>query len=232
MAVFGIDNPGNRNDEIKTFQLGRYLSSSEGAWRIFGFNIHERYPAVEHLSIHLENEQTIYYTEDSAKEKVLNPPNTTLLAFFNLCQTDEFANCLLYHEVPTYYTWNKSKRQFIRRIKGSPLKNHPGIRKSDTIGRVYTVHPNNFECYFLRMLLHKVRGPQCFNDLKTYEGTLYSTYREACMQHGLLENDNQWEIAISEAALTSTSNQLRNLYSIILTSCNPSNPIGKTTLKT
>lgn len=92
---------------------------------------------------------------------------------------------------------------------------------------LYSVHPNNFECYYLRMLLHKIRGPTNFNDLKTIDSDLCLTYREACLKCGLLENDNQWEIAMAEGVVTKSAYQLRNLFAIIITFCNPSNPLGK-----
>ncbi|GBP93229.1 hypothetical protein EVAR_90140_1 [Eumeta japonica] len=62
MAVFRVENtnvnapPVNKNDEITLYQIGRYISSNEAAWRIFGFPIHERDPAVVQLAIHLEND--------------------------------------------------------------------------------------------------------------------------------------------------------------------------------
>lgn len=226
LAMFGVTNDNMDIDEIKLYQLGRYISSNEAIWKIYGFNIHERYPAVIHLSVHLENGQRIYYTEENAKEKANNPQNSTLMAFFELCQTDVFARTLFYNEVPSYYVWNKSKKMFTRRKKGTILRDQPGIRKSDAIGRIYTVHPNNFECYYLRMLLHNIRGPQNFDELKTVNGKLFSTFREACIELGLLENDNQWDIALSEAELICTANQIRNLFCLIITTCNPSDPLG------
>ncbi|XP_054281787.1 uncharacterized protein LOC128999354 [Macrosteles quadrilineatus] len=47
----------NLKDEVTIYQTGRYLSSNEAAWRIFGFPVHERKPTVTHLSVHLENGQ-------------------------------------------------------------------------------------------------------------------------------------------------------------------------------
>ncbi|RYE17176.1 MAG: hypothetical protein EOP45_16270 [Sphingobacteriaceae bacterium] len=117
MAVFGIADT-NLKDEIKQFHKGRYISTNEAIWRILGFNIHERYPPVTHLAVHLENGQRIYYTDKTIREKVANPPNTSLTSFFQLCQDDDYAKTLFYHEVPKYYTWNKSKKQFIRRKQG------------------------------------------------------------------------------------------------------------------
>lgn len=118
MSVFEITNDNQQNDEISQFRLGRYISSNEAVWRILGFNIHERFPPVQHLAVHLENGQRIYYTEENALEKVNNPPNTSLTAFFKLCQTDDFAKTLFYHEVPKYFCWNNPKKIFTRRKQG------------------------------------------------------------------------------------------------------------------
>ncbi|GFS97794.1 uncharacterized protein TNCV_2017731 [Trichonephila clavipes] len=75
-------------------------------------------------------------------QRALNPPGTTLNAFFTLCQEDAFARTLLYSEVPSYYTWNETKNVFIRHRRGEPVDGQPGIYREITIGRLYTVHPN------------------------------------------------------------------------------------------
>lgn len=111
MAIFGVVDP-NINDEIHQYQMGRYISSNEGIWRIFSFPIHERHPAVVHLDVHLENGQRVYFTAANAVQRADSPPQTTLTAFFKLCELDEFAKTLLYAEVPTYFTWNLSKKEF------------------------------------------------------------------------------------------------------------------------
>ena len=72
------------------------------------------------------------------------------MAFFELCTRDDFAKTLLYIEVPTYYTFSNNK--FSRRKQGEPVAQYSGIKKSTVLGRVYTVHPSNAECYYLRML--------------------------------------------------------------------------------
>ncbi|XP_044593948.1 uncharacterized protein LOC123271618 [Cotesia glomerata] len=89
MAVFRVENtnvnapPVNKNDEITLYQIGRYISSNEAAWRIFGFPIHERDPAVVQLAIHLENGQRVFFTNETAIDRAINPPKTTLTAFLN-----------------------------------------------------------------------------------------------------------------------------------------------------
>jgi len=160
MAIVELES-SNRNDEIAQYQLGRYISSNEAFWRIFSFPTHERYPAVVHLSVHFENGQRMYFSPENAISVAQNPPNTTLTAFFSLCSTDSFARTPLYSKVPTHYTWDQSTNRFSKRKQGTVVDGFDG-RASDTIRRVYTVHPSNGHCFFLRMLLMKVRGPTFF----------------------------------------------------------------------
>ena len=223
-AVFGLEKDGTAIDEIKHFQLGRYISSNEAVWRILDFPIHERYPTVVHLAVHLENGQRVYFTEENVHDRVNEPPRTTLTAFFLLCVKDDFAKTLLYCDVPKYYTWDASGKAFKRRIQGTAVPGYRNVRESDALGRVYTVHPNNFECFFLRLLLHTVRGPTSFEALRTVNGRICTTFREACQLYGLLENDQQWDATMSEAAAVQSAVRLRNLFALILAVCGPSNP--------
>ncbi|KIH47497.1 hypothetical protein ANCDUO_22443 [Ancylostoma duodenale] len=177
MAVFRLEGENDTTDEIMQYLLGRFINTNEGVWYILSFPIHERYPPVVHVSVHLENGQRVYFTADTAQERATHPPNTTLTAFFVLCHQDPFARTLLYPEVPKCYTWNASAKQFCRRKQGVPVPGYD-IRASDALGRVYTVHPNSDECYYLRLLLHTVRGPTSFAELKTVNGELCETYKE------------------------------------------------------
>ncbi|XP_045454816.1 uncharacterized protein LOC123664266 [Melitaea cinxia] len=219
-ATFGVRNP---NDEVENYVNGRYISTSEAAWRIFEFPIHERHPTVLQLAVHLENGQRVYFTTETAVQVAQNPRKTTLLAFFELCNEDEFAKTLLYHEVPQYYTWANNK--FTRRKRGENVVGYPGIKKDSALGRVYGVHPSQSECFYLRMLLHHVRGPTSFQYLKTVDGVLKETYQAACRARGLLENDDHWENTLREASLSQCPLQLRELFVVILLFCQPSEPL-------
>lgn len=148
-GVFAARSRDNDVDEITGYQAGRYISSNEAAWRIFGFPLHERYPTVTHLDVHLENGQRVYFNENNLIDRIANPPKTTLTEFFELCKIDTFAKTLLYSEVPKYFTWDKSKKVFNRRKQGKIVEGHDGIRSNDALGRVYTVHLRNFECFYL-----------------------------------------------------------------------------------
>ncbi|XP_074000087.1 uncharacterized protein [Rhodnius prolixus] len=230
MAVFWIENnnvhspPLNQNDEITNYQIGRYISSNEAVWRIFGFPIHERDPAVIHLAVHLENGQRVYFTNDTALDHAINPPKTTLTEFFELCNRADafgaFAQTLLYSEVPRYFTWAQSKK-WIPRKQGIPVDACPGLFKSNSLGRVYTVNPRQTECFYLRLLLVNVTGPLSFQDIRKVDGQQYPTYKDACLALGLLEDDNHWDSMLAEAALNCTGTQIRLLFAIVLATCFP-----------
>lgn len=221
MAVFAMQN---RNDEIQQFQMGRYISSNEAVWRILGFPIHERHPTVFHLAVHLENGQRVYFTRANAQDRAAAPPATTLTAFFTLCTDDLFARTLLYSQVPTYFTWNAARKKFQRRKQGTPVEGWNNLCSTDALGRLYTVHPNNAECFYLRLLLINVHGPTSFEQLRTVNGALCATYREACQLLELLESDAHWDTTLADAVLTSHPHLIRTLFAIILTTCFPSNP--------
>ena len=225
MAVFGVGNVSAPTDEIERYQLGRYISSNEAVWRILSFPIHERHPTVVHLAVHLENGQRVYFTAANVRERATSPPATTLTAFFSLCKEDLFARTLLYSEVPRYYTWNASAKKFQRRKQGKPVEGQRNLYSSDdALGRLYTVHPNNQECFYLRLLLVNVHGPTSFQQLKTVNGEICATFRQACQELNLLENDAHWETTLADASNTAHPKQIRTLFAIILTTCFPSNP--------
>ena len=50
----------------------------------------------------------------------------------------------------------------------------------------YYVNPIEGERFYLRMLLMIVKGAKDYKDIRTYNGTVYSTFREACAARGLL----------------------------------------------
>ncbi|CAI6370275.1 unnamed protein product [Macrosiphum euphorbiae] len=223
MAVFGIADP-NANDEVMKFPLGRYVSCNEAIWRLFSFTIHERHPTVVHLAVHLENGQRVYFTEANAAQRAERHPATTLTNFFSTCVSDPFARTLLYSEMPRYYTWNAVSKKFQCRKKGDCVAGFADVYSTDSLGRIYTVHPRQDECFYLRLLLVNVRGPTSFNYLRTVNGVLFTTFREACQCLNLLENDSHWDLTLADATVSAPANQIRTLFAIIIATCNPSNP--------
>ena len=95
---------------------------------------------------------------------------------------------------------------------------------TNALGRLHTVHPKQRECFFLRLLL--VNFPGSFQYLRKFNGTLYDTFFDACRELHLLEDDNHWDLTLSDAALSSSLHQICQLFSIILTTGFPTEASG------
>ncbi|XP_042972722.1 uncharacterized protein LOC122304514 [Carya illinoinensis] len=97
-------------------------------------------------------------------------------------------------------------------------------KKKTVIGRIITANPFEGERYYLRILLNHVRGPLSFEDLRTVDGVVAPTFREAATMHGLLQRDSSLQDCLHEASLYQMSSSLRRLFATILVYCNPTNP--------
>jgi hypothetical protein len=84
---------------------------------------------------------------------------------------------------------------------------------------MYFAKPSQGERFYLRMLLNVVRSPQGFEHLRTHgRAEPWSTFREACVSTGLLVDDNEWHLCLTEAASFQTGNQYQQLFCTII--CN------------
>ena len=84
---------------------------------------------------------------------------------------------------------------------------------------MYMVSPSEGERFYLRVLLCNVRGPRSFEDLKTFNGVLHESFKDAAVSRGLLLNDREWINTMRDSALTASPLQLRNLFTTILVFC-------------
>ena len=144
------------------------------------------------------------------------------MAFFKTNQlpgpTGDLARTLTYQEFPNHFVIisdrNNPQSKVWRRRQ----------RNSFALGRMVYVGPTAGERFHLRMLLMVVRGPKSFDDLKTVDSHVCETFHEACLKHGLLEDDGEWEICLRDAAEIQTGAQLRHLFTTLLLFCTPTQP--------
>jgi hypothetical protein len=224
MTVEGDEKSQDR-DEIKNYLDSRYISATEAIWRLFEFDLHGRYPNVVRLPVHIEGHQTVAYSVDQAREALNRTRNTPLTQYFK-CVSAERAHPLpdyildgnpsafelLYYEFPKYYSWEKNNWHRRKRPK-----------KSDAVGRMYTAHPSDTERFCLRLLLTTIRGPENYLQLRTFEGIVYPTYKDACFARGLLQSDEQYRRTMNEAVSFASASQLRELFATLLLFCMPVN---------
>jgi hypothetical protein len=164
------------------------------------------------MPVHLPGENNISFEEDDDITDIASQEfrrRTMLTEWFRANQEYAGGRDLTYCEYPSRFKWDGSGRTWLPR-RG------PNQVGSGKIGRLYYVHPSVGERYFLRMLLLVVRGAVSYEDVRRYNGVLYSTFKGACNTRGLLGDDQEWYDAFDEAAAWATSPQLRQLFVTML----------------
>lgn len=117
--------------------------------------------------------------------------------------------------MPRFYVWHKKEKQW-----------KPRLRQFDTIGRIYSVHPVSGDLFYLRMLLHHKHSEraQSFEDLYRVRGQQQPSYQAVCRQLGLLDDDDEWNEILLEAAHTKMCPQIRELFVTLFIFCQIADP--------
>jgi len=206
-------DPRPQVNEISLFLDAQFLSPPEAVWRIMDYSIHERSPAVQFLQVHLPDQHQVYFHEGELPQMENESLGKTMLTeFFVANQQLPFAGQHLYQDFPEWFVWKKDVKKWQPRQRGS------------TVGRMIYVHPTAGERFYLRLLLTSVRGSTSFEDLRSFEGQIHGTFKAACIARGLLEDDNEWNVCLREAATFATGSRFRSLFAMILKVCGPAQP--------
>ncbi|XP_076057180.1 uncharacterized protein LOC143034695 [Oratosquilla oratoria] len=195
-------------NEVKNFQEARYINANEATWKIFKFDIHKSSPPVFPLDIHLEGENSVFYSEKVSEKELTSKvqKDTQLTAFFKLCKKDEFAATLYYSQLPFHYVYDAQKAIWEERLG-----------RTYSLGRIRAVTTKTVELFYLRLLLTHKKGPKSFEDLRTIDGVMYGTNREAVKALGLLSDEETWKETILDIINhTNDRNQLRETYASML----------------
>lgn len=216
----GFDASGKKklkhNNEIKHYLDGRYVCAVEAAWRLFGFDIHYRFPSVERLPVHAPGEKNVTFRSGDNLTKVVEKAagkNSKLEAWFIANQTIPDAKNYTYTQFPEAFTWKVDQGKWKMR------------ERRNVVGRLCDVHASAGETFFLSMILIQRKGAISFKDLRTVNGKVYSSFKEACDALGLLKDDNQWHTTMSENAVTAMPRQLRELFVHIITNNSVADPL-------
>lgn len=67
------------------------------------------------------------------------------------------------------------------------MEGHPNLLFLEALGRLYSIHSNNPELYYLRLLLISVHGPTSFQEMRILNSQVCDTYRKACQELNLLD---------------------------------------------
>ncbi|KAM0832575.1 hypothetical protein ACQ4PT_064805 [Festuca glaucescens] len=197
-------------DEIEEYRTCRYICANDSFWRCYGFDIHSKHPSVERLVVHLLGKHVVRFRALANLPALVNNSllqKTMLTEWFVANARHASARSLTYCDFPTRWSWVAESKKWVRR------------KRSDKIGRVYYVHPSTSELYYLRMLLMLVKGAKCYADVRTYNGTVYGSFKDACTARGLLGDDTEWYYAFDEALEWGMGNQLRQLFVTMILYC-------------
>ncbi|KAL6574841.1 hypothetical protein OROMI_012126 [Orobanche minor] len=165
--------------------------------------------SVERLSFHLPGQQVVVYHESDEVGQVVERCTvkcSKFVAWFKANEKYPEARELTYAQLPSYFTWRQKTREWVPRYQHK------------CVGRLYFVRPGTGERFYLRLLLNHVRGPRCFEDIRTFDGVVYDTFREVCYARGLLDDDKEYVDGIVEASHWASEHSLRNLFVTLLAS--------------
>ncbi|CAN1274859.1 ATP-dependent DNA helicase PIF1 [Linum perenne] len=112
-----------------------------------------------------------------------------------------------YVEFPQHYVWISQAKKWRLRKRGI------------SIARLYYCHPSSKDRFYLRMLLHVVKGCTSFDDIKTVNGIVYKSFKDACGAYGFLSDDGEWNQCLQEVANTASARQMRTLFATMLMYC-------------
>ena len=200
---------GEPRDEIQEYQDLRSVGSSEASYRILGYNISENKPAVMALRIHLKEQQQVVFDINTEVEALERQRDTELTAFFAYNQTlSDNDPKPMYMEMPEGHVYDKKEKEWRIRKRGAP-----------SVGRIHQVNPVAGDVYFFRRLLcsDHSRGKTSFEEMLTLpNGTVCSTYKEVCLELGLLQDDEEWRRLLGMMEVTSMCREIRQTYIIIL----------------
>lgn len=232
-------------DEVSVFHYARWICSCEPAWRILGLPIGEIKPPVTRLQLPLENQQrTVLDPEKTTAASLLTNEKirrTTLTDSFEmnrLAQEAEAAGDEIpfrnakehvvdprefsYSNIPEHFVWKKKDKRWSVRGKGQCL------------GRMYLMTPKSGDLFYLRLLLANRKGATSFEALRTVPVQVLGapagveeqvlTYKQACVELGLTDDDGKWYSAMTEATEFGTAAMLRGLLTTILTECGLAEP--------
>ncbi len=94
------------------------------------------------------------------------------------------------------------------------------------VGRIFSTGciSADSELFYLRRLLCIVRGATSFEDLRSFNGATYPTFKDACAARGMLQDDSEYVAAMQAMCETICSvDALRREFVCMLVHCRPSN---------
>ncbi|GFW07215.1 ATP-dependent DNA helicase [Trichonephila clavipes] len=163
--------------------------------------------------------EDIQIKDNNVDNRWVVPYNPVLSRIFNAHINVEYCNsvksikyiCKYVNKGTDQATFSVEDQDEVTRTIGKAVSGHLEIKKDQVLGRVYTVHPGNAECYYLRLLLNKIPGPTSFTALKIVAGVVKPSFQAACKALGLLEDNAHWNSTLEEASISESPNKIQDV---------------------
>lgn len=207
---FSVDGTSATIDEINDHINARFVTASEGMWRILKFPTHGRSHAVMRLALHDEVQDEIEFDPnlDVDPERPEDMMKSTLTEFFALCTRDPEARKLLYTEVAKYFVWCTRTRTWqVRQQRGGSI-----------VSRIREVQPWQIELFAMRCLLLCIVGPKSFIDLRTSRqtGALFASFNEHAQALNIVRDDAVFMRTLEDMAQRNLPPMFRRSFAIML----------------
>ena len=109
-------------DEIQQYLDARYIEPIEATWRLLSNSMHEEFPLVVQLAIHLPGMHKVVYDPNESVDRITSRATQqvlTLIGFFNYCAANPSTRVLYtYLEFSNYFVWNSKTCVWTPRKKG------------------------------------------------------------------------------------------------------------------
>jgi len=168
------------------------ITTIEAMYRLYAFKLYSMSPPVLQMQVHLEGMHMVAYKSTDNLNNVAQSEKSQrsmLTEYFNVNRSNPAACQYLYREFPEHFSWNKSKKFW-----------KPRNVKRIQIGRLVYANHAKGERYYLRIMLNHVRGATSYENLRTWRGVTYATFRLACEVMGLVESDKSLDDCLTESA--------------------------------
>lgn len=233
------------SSEIEQYRKTRYVSAAEATWRILGYTLMNRSPAVTLVHVHLPGEQHVIYPDgitSGERQSLADSAVSDLMRYFNRPAPTAFTELTLLEHYERFIV------QKLRIGERVPTAATPGKwfdlygniiseRTTDHVCRIHFLTPVIGDLLYLRLLLHKTcaRSFQQLKIVRSPEGdeTEYDTYQGAARAMGLVTGQEEYFMCMEEASVFRVGHQLRGLFvRLYWTEAPPCGCGNTTTLKT
>ena len=155
-ASFTRAKIGTAISEIEEYRNARYVAASEACWRLLGFNMMSRAPAVTYCNVHLQDEQNIQiHYNDTHAERVEAARKITsdLLKYFGRPQSSDFDRLTILQFCEKYTNIGGRGGTELKDRNGNTVK-HQDVSSTNHVARIAIKTLHQGDVFYLRLLLY------------------------------------------------------------------------------